>query len=50
MIPGYIIFTSDELSKYIKECRENGGAVTINPGIYQDGTVGQKALHTRETL
>ena len=23
---------------------ENGGAVTINMGIYEDGTVGEKAL------
>jgi hypothetical protein len=50
MMPVYTIFTSDDLSIYITECRENGGVVTINPGIYEDGTVGQKALYTRETL
>ncbi len=37
-------FTSEQLSSYIKECMENGGAVTINLAIYQDGTVGEKAL------
>jgi len=37
-------FTSEELSSYIKACMENGGAVTINMCIYQDGTVGEKAL------
>jgi hypothetical protein len=39
-------FTAEELSKYIKECMEQGGAVTINMGIHQDGTVGKKALQT----
>ena len=37
-------FTSEELASYIKACMENGGAVTINMSIYQDGTVGDKAL------
>ncbi|MDC0325131.1 alpha-L-fucosidase [bacterium] len=37
-------FDSMRLSKYIRDCMENGGAVTINLGIYQDGTVGEKAL------
>ena len=37
-------FTSEELSSYIKACMDNGGAVTINMSIYQDGTVGEKAL------
>ncbi len=37
-------FTSEELSSYIKSCMENGGAVTVNLGIYQDGTIGEKAL------
>lgn len=37
-------FTSEELSSYIKACMENGGAVTVNMCIYQDGTVGEKAL------
>ncbi|TWU44211.1 Alpha-L-fucosidase [Novipirellula aureliae] len=37
-------FTSEQLSSYIKDCMENGGAVTINMAIFQDGTVGEKAL------
>jgi hypothetical protein len=37
-------FSSEELSTYIKSCMDNGGAVTINLAIYQDGTVGEKAL------
>jgi hypothetical protein len=37
-------FTASELSQYIRDCMNNGGAVTINMGIFQDGTVGEKAL------
>lgn len=37
-------FTSEQLSSYIKDCMLNGGAVTINLAVYQDGTVGEKAL------
>jgi hypothetical protein len=37
-------FNSEKLGKYIQECMNNGGAVTVNLGIYQDGTVGEKAL------
>jgi hypothetical protein len=37
-------FTSARLGKYIQDCMSNGGAVTINLGIYQDGSVGEKAL------
>ena len=39
-------FTAQELSNYIKKCMAQGGAVTINMGIHQDGTVGKKALQT----
>jgi len=28
----------------------NGGAVTINMGIYQDGTVGEKALNVMKEV
>lgn len=38
------LFKADKLSDYIKKCMTNGGAVTINLGIYQEGTVGEKAL------
>ena len=37
-------FTSEELGAYIIKCMDNGGAVTINLAIHQDGTVGGKAL------
>jgi hypothetical protein len=37
-------FNSTQLSQYIIGCMENGGVVTVNMGIYQDGTVGEKAL------
>ena len=37
-------FNPIQLSQYIRDCNINGGAVTINLGIYQDGTVGEKAL------
>lgn len=37
-------FDAEELSRYIQDCRKNGGAVTINIAIYQDGTIGSKSL------
>jgi len=37
-------YSADQLSTYIKKCMENSGAVTINLAIYQDGSVGKKAL------
>ena len=41
-------FSVEELSEYIKECMQQGGAVTINMGIYQDGSVGKKALQVMQ--
>ena len=35
---------ADDLAKYIKACMINGGAVTINVGIYQEGTFGEKSM------
>lgn len=43
-------FTSTELSQYIRNCMNHGGAVTINLGIYQDGTVGEKALRVMKEV
>lgn len=43
-------FNSSELSQYIKNCMNNGGAVTINLGIYQNGTVGEKALEVMKEV
>lgn len=37
-------YSSEQLSTYIKACMNNGGAVTINLAIHQDGTVSEKAL------
>jgi hypothetical protein len=33
------------LGDYIDRCKANGGAVTINLGIYQDGTVDPNAVN-----
>jgi hypothetical protein len=43
-------FTSTELSTFITDCMKNGGAVTINLAIYQDGTVGKKALQVMKEV
>lgn len=43
-------FTADKLSEYIQNCKKNGGSVTINLGIYQDGTVGTKALEVMKEV
>ncbi|MDQ8183496.1 alpha-L-fucosidase [Pelagicoccus sp. SDUM812005] len=37
-------FTAEELGAYIRDCMDNGGFVTVNLSVYQDGTVGEKAL------
>ena len=36
--------TAHKLGDYIAQCKANGGAVTINLGIYQDGTVDPNAV------
>lgn len=38
------LLQSASLSEYIKKCNENGGSVTINLGIYQNGFIGEKAF------
>jgi len=43
-------FTAEQLKKYISDCMEHGGAVTINMGIYQNGTVGKKALEVMKQV
>lgn len=35
-------YTAEELGGYINECMKNKGVVTVNLGIYQDGTIGEK--------
>jgi hypothetical protein len=43
-------FTADELNHYINKCSEKEGVVTINLGIYQDGTIGKKTLEVMRQL
>jgi len=43
-------FTAEQLSKYIKGSMQQGGAVTVNMGIYQDGTVDEKALQVMQEV
>ncbi len=45
--PGLIVpprFSDAELLNYIKACHEKGGAVTLNVGIYQDGTMAEATI------
>ena len=37
-------FSAQRLGDYISQCMANGGAVTINLGIYQDGSVDPRAV------
>jgi len=37
-------FDAQRLGDYVSKCMANGGAVTINLGIYQDGSVDPKAV------
>ena len=37
-------FDAQKLGDYISQCMKNGGAVTINLGIYQDGSVDPRAV------
>ncbi len=41
---------SKTLTNYIKECNKNKGVVTINLGIYQDGTVSEEALEVMKEV
>ncbi|HTF27395.1 MAG TPA: alpha-L-fucosidase [Flavitalea sp.] len=43
-------FNDEELSDYIEKCNAEGGAVTINLGIYQNGKIGDKALQTMKKV
>jgi hypothetical protein len=43
-------FTANELATYISNCQRNGGAVTVNIGIYQNGSIGEKALATMKEV
>jgi hypothetical protein len=37
-------FDAQKLGDYVSQCMKNGGAVTINLGIYQDGSVDPRAV------
>ena len=37
-------FNAQALGDYISQCMKNGGAVTINLGMYQDGSVYPRAV------
>ena len=43
-------WNSEELNTYIHDCMTEGGAVTINLAIYQDGTVGKKAMQVMKKI
>lgn len=38
------IWTGDEMAEYIRACIDGQGVVTVNMGIFQDGTLGEKSL------
>ncbi len=37
-------YSADQLSDYIRGCMKNGGLVTVNTAVYQDGTVSPKTM------
>lgn len=43
-------FTSEKLSNYILNCMQRKGAVTINLGVYQDGSIGAQALQVMKKV
>lgn len=43
-------YNTAQYINFIQGCMNNGGAVTINIGIYQDGTIGEKALQVMRDI
>lgn len=43
-------FWNDELFAWVKTCHLNGGAVTLNVGIYQDGSIDPKTVAQLQDL
>jgi len=43
-------FTEEELIDFVRGITEKQGVVTINLGIYQDGTIGEKSIKVMRTL
>ena len=44
------VFTEQELIDFVSNITEKQGVVTINLGIYQDGTIGEKSIKVMRTL
>ena len=43
-------FTEEELISYVKQLTANEGVATVNIGIYQDGTIGEKSRKLMQAL
>ena len=43
-------FTEEHLIRYVKACMGKQGVVTINLGIYQDGTIGKESFKMMQAL
>jgi hypothetical protein len=43
-------FSEEQLIRYVKACMANQGVVTINLGIYQEGTIGKESLKIMQAL
>jgi hypothetical protein len=43
-------FNAQTLGDYVSQCMKNGGAVTINLGIYQDGSVDPRAVDVLKSV
>ena len=44
------VFTEEELISYVKQLTANEGVATVNIGIYQDGTIGEKSRKLMQAL
>ncbi|NSW89482.1 MAG: alpha-L-fucosidase [Firmicutes bacterium] len=43
-------YNAETLISYIKGCMKNGGVITMNLGIYQDGSIGDKTLEVMKEI
>lgn len=43
-------FSDDELANYINQCNDKNGAVTLNIGIYQDGSFGKSTAKQLKSI
>ena len=44
------LFTDEQLADYVMDCNRKGAAVTMNIGVYQDGTPSPETLKQLETV